>query len=101
MSWEVIGPIKVLIEDEIFGTGAFRNVYKLETSDKRFTGSWLVKKFNETAIQTITIGYKQTLEEHARKVVQMSSLAAHFALKLGEIDDVPKFKYVDILCMDE
>ena len=96
MSWEFIGPIKFFIEDEIFGTGAFRNVHKLETSDKRFTGSWLIKKFNETAIQTITIGFKQTLEEHARKVVQMSSLAAHFALKLGEIN-VPKFKYVDTL----
>ena len=84
-----------------FGTGAFRNAYKANSLDTRFAGkSWVVKRFKESAIDTINT-LNQTPEQQSKKVVQMHSLAQHLAKKLAaEVAESstfgPVFTYNDI-----
>ena len=98
MMWnEVSDSIKFSVNKEKFGSGTFRNVYKVSSSHVNFRGEWLMKRYNLSTIKTITEDYHQSLEQHTKKVVQMTNLAAYFAEKLSQAhEDAPKFRYVDI-----
>ncbi|CAB3977374.1 transient receptor potential cation channel subfamily M member 6-like [Paramuricea clavata] len=67
--------------EDVLGEGAFRKAYKAESKDESFAGSWVVKEYNENALDVIA-ETNQTLETHTKKVVQMHSLAQNFASQL-------------------
>ena len=54
MVWKELGTIPFSTDKEIFGSGAFRDVYCVTSSHPMFSGQWVMKKYNATAINAIT-----------------------------------------------
>jgi hypothetical protein len=77
-------PVAFCVDDEPFGSGGFRKVYKAKSMTPGFSSqTWVVKKFLPEAIMGIE-ALGQTIEGQTRKAVQMHSLALNFALQLKE-----------------
>ncbi|CAB4019049.1 transient receptor potential cation channel subfamily M member 6-like [Paramuricea clavata] len=82
MSWSSSPrAVEFSVSEDVLGEGAFRKAYKAESKDESFAGSWVVKEYNENALDVIA-ETNQTLETHTKKVVQMHSLAQNFASQL-------------------
>lgn len=76
--------VEFVIEKDPFGTGGFRNAFKATSQAKEFQSTtWVVKKYLPQAIEDIGVT-GQTIEQHTKKVVQMHSLARHFAARLKQ-----------------
>ena len=75
-----------IFEDESFAAGGFRKAYKCESEDQTFPGIWVLKKYSDKALEDMqTLGVEE--EDHARKQVQMHTLAQNIANQMT--------KYVD------
>lgn len=73
------------VEVDSFAEGGFRRAYKRESEDKSFPGLWVLKRYSE---KTLTEMKELAVEEdHARKQVQMHTLAQNIANQMS--------KYVD------
>ncbi|CAB4007086.1 transient receptor potential cation channel subfamily M member 6-like [Paramuricea clavata] len=82
MSWSSSPrAVEFSVSEDVLGEAAFRKAYKAESKDESFAGSWVVKEYNENALDVIA-ETNQTLETHTKKVVQMHSLAQNFASQL-------------------
>lgn len=100
--WQEIPSIKVEIERDSFASCAFRDAYRAKSigGDQQ----WVVKKYSEHSIQTITKKLNMTLENHTRKQVQMHAVArnitARFATKVPEFGEEfgEVFKYRKVFC---
>ena len=75
-------PIFVPLEKEEFGKGGFRSAHKAISSSPLFsTKAYVVKYFLESTKEIISKVGESELD-HARKSVQMHSLAKHFSEKI-------------------
>ena len=84
LSWSSI-PIKVevIIEDEPFGTGGFRNAFKAKCLTPGFSKQWVIKRYLESAKKSIHEQMGITLEEHTKRAVQMHLLSNTFCEQLA------------------
>lgn len=73
--------VKMSLEDKPFDHGGFRDVFKAFAYNKLY-GEYVVKMFQEDKVNVLT-ERAFTEEEHARKTVQMHSLARHLAMKFA------------------
>lgn len=84
--WVAEKPVTVFIDQEKFASGAFRDAYKGMPEGGASLKKWVIKKYNEKARTTIVTTLSSTVEIHARKQVQMHSVARHltkqFTLKV-------------------
>lgn len=95
--WITIPSIEVEIEKNSFASGAFRDAFKAKRTKKTNLGDdWVIKKYSEQSIDTITNTLKMPLENHTRKQVQMHAVArnitARFATKVP-VEFGSVFKY--------
>ena len=77
IAWSLL-PQKVMfvIEEDVLGSGGFRQAFKARSSSTTFNTSICVeKKYLPETVKEITEDIKITIEEHTRKVVQMHTLA--------------------------
>lgn len=74
---------KFSMDTKPFAQGSFRNVYRAFGLHKLY-GEYVVKQCREDMAETIINNFN-SLEEHARKSVQMHALAHHLALKFAQI----------------
>lgn len=101
LSWSAEDSIQFCLPDKEFAQGGFRKAFKGTSSNKKFASkTWVIKRFKKDAVETIS-QYKQTVEQQTRKVVQMHTLAGHFARKLAskanELSSFGNtFSYLDI-----
>ena len=79
--WLPAFEVKMTVEDKPFDHGGFRDVFKAFSCNKLY-GDFVVKIFQEDKINVLT-ERAFTEEEHARKTVQMHSLAKHWAKKFS------------------
>ena len=79
MVWKDHGEMKLIIEKEPFDKGNFRKAFKaIEYSSDKI---WVVKRYKEKAIknlENLNLGH----EEHARKQVQMHTVARNLAERM-------------------
>lgn len=84
MTWiEIDKNAQFLVEKERFSEGAFRDVFKATSINPGFKGrNWVIKYWKPSSLEIIQ-RYQQTPEQQCKKVVQMHSLARHFASTLS------------------
>ena len=83
-SWEKIQPVKFLIEKEKFAEGAFREAFKTTCLNPNFTRKWALKFYKQEKAEAIQEILKISVEDHARKQVQMHAVARYLAAKFGK-----------------
>ena len=84
--WSMARDVTFSVEVDSFGEGGFRKAYRCESEDNNFSGLWVLKKYNEKALEDMAqVGMEE--EEHARKQSQMHALAKNVASQVS--------KYVD------
>ncbi|KAK3748502.1 hypothetical protein QZH41_000352 [Actinostola sp. cb2023] len=66
--------LDLLVETESFSSGGFRNAFLGLCKDQQ---KWVIKKYNEKAVETITETLKSSVEDHTRKQIQMHCTARH------------------------
>lgn len=76
--WTVARTVMFSVESESFGQGGFRKAYKCESFDGKLPGVWVLKKYKEQALDDMK-ALEIEEEEHARKQVQMHTLAQSIA----------------------
>jgi hypothetical protein len=79
--WTVAKTMTFAVESESFAEGGFRKAYKCESIDGKLSGKWVLKKYKEKALEDMKL-LNLTEEEHARKQVQMHTLAKEMFQKL-------------------
>ena len=67
--WMKGATLDIMIEDEPFSSGAFRDAFKATCNDHLHLGDWVFKKYTPTSITTIKEVLKSTVEDHTRKQV--------------------------------
>ena len=82
MSWSAPVKLKFLIDEQPFATGGFRAAYMAKLSNT--TRKYVVKRYLESSLTDLN-QFQETPECHARKSIQMHSLAANFALQLKDL----------------
>ena len=95
--WITFSSIEVEIEESSFASGAFRDAFKAKCTTKtNLRDDWVIKKYSEQSVDTITNTLKMPLENHTRKQVQMHAAArnitARFATKVP-VEFGSVFKY--------
>ena len=74
--WVNASSIKLQVDDEKFASGAFRDAYKAKCLDpSELRGEWVLKRYQDTSIQTIETTLGMSVEGHTRKQVQMHAVA--------------------------
>jgi hypothetical protein len=74
--WVFLGnTLDLLVEADSFSSGGFRNAY-LDVGNKQ---KWVIKTYNEKALDTITETLQTSVEDHTRKQIQMHCAARHVA----------------------
>ncbi|CAB4003550.1 transient receptor potential cation channel subfamily M member 6-like [Paramuricea clavata] len=66
--------LDLLVDAEKFSSGGFRDAFLGVTKDKE---KWVIKKYHERAVNTITGTLNSTVEDHTHKQVQIHSVARH------------------------
>ena len=97
--WHYKGNLELAIESTKFDSGAFRDAFKGEEINKQGGKVWVVKLYNDKATNTIRDDLCSTLEDHARKQVQMHEVARHvtkgFSMKApGEFGECFSYNHV-------
>ena len=69
------------VDSESFAEGGFRKAYKCESIDGKLSGKWVLKKYKENALKDME-SLNLTEEEHARKQVQMHTLAQNITTQM-------------------
>ena len=80
--------LEVLVEQEKFSSGGFRNAFKAHGCNRNET--WVLKTYNDKATTTIEQTLLTSVEDHTRKQVQMHS-AARQITKQFEAKVPPEF----------
>lgn len=100
MQWKDYTDMKVIIENDHFDEGAFRKAFKaVEVETER---QWVVKKYKTKTVDGFS-HLNMSREEHARKQVQMHTVARNLAQRLDKIapDDFGHtFKYGKVFYAD-
>jgi hypothetical protein len=79
--WTVAKTMTFAVESESFAEGGFRKAYKCESIDGKLSGKWVLKKYKEKALEDMKL-LNLREEEHARKQVQMHTLAQNIAIQM-------------------
>ena len=66
--------LDLLVETESFSSGGFRNAFLGVCKDEQ---KWVIKKYNDKAVETITETLKSSVEDHTRKQIQMHCAARY------------------------
>ena len=83
MKWVRSGSLE--IEETRFSHGAFRDAFRATTVDKNVAQTkWVVKQYLEKASTAIKDDLGMSLEDHARKQVQMNAVARRLTKKFGK-----------------
>ena len=82
MSWSTPVKLKFIIDEQPFATGGFRAAYMAKLSD--WARKYVFKRYLESSLIDLN-QFQETPECHARKSIQMHSLAANFALQLKDL----------------
>ena len=83
LSWPQHGEsVEFTISKSPFATGGFREAYATPSSPK-FPGKWVVKKYLPDTLSVIQNAMKETVETHAKKVVQMHHFAQNIVARLA------------------
>ena len=88
-TWLKSGAIAVEIEEKKFSSGAFRDAFHARytptdsQTDQSNAVEWVVKKYQEKSLRTITEVLHMTVEDHTRKQVQMHSVARNIAQRFS------------------
>ena len=72
----------VVIETQRFSSGAFRDVFRATSKTAGTQKQWVVKTYNLKAVEAIVVKLSSTTDDHARKQVQMHTVAKHLTQKL-------------------
>ena len=78
--WVMDKSTTMFIDDARFAFGAFRDAFKARSESGV---KWVVKKYNEKARNTIVVTLESSIEDHARKQVQMHTVARHLGKKFS------------------
>jgi hypothetical protein len=68
--------LDMLVETESFSSGGFRDAFLGVSKDK---AKWVIKKYNDKAMDTITESLHSNIEDHTRKQIQLHCAARHLA----------------------
>ena len=79
--WDVPKTVMFSVESECFAEGGFRKAYKCESIDGKLPGKWVLKKYKENALEDMK-SLNLSEKEHARKQVQMHTLAQNIACQM-------------------
>ena len=79
--WSVPKAVMFSVDSESFAEGGFRKAYKCESIDGKLSGKWVFKKYKENALKDME-SLNLTEEEHARKQVQMHTLAQNITTQM-------------------
>ena len=71
--------IQFAVASEKFSEGGFREAFMATTSQPGLPGKWVLKKYRNEKVQTITYFLDISVEDHTRKQVQMHSVAQSIA----------------------
>lgn len=67
--WQSAGKLELLLEIQKFSSGGFRDAFKGVTDTSGEKQTWVVKTYNERAVQSIEKTLKTTVDSHTRKQV--------------------------------
>ena len=73
----------IFVETEKFSSNAFRDAFKATSNAGGTKVQWVVKTYNLKAVDAIVVNLSSTIEDHARKQVQMHAVARHLAKKFA------------------
>ncbi len=73
----------VVIETQMFSSGAFRDAFRATSKTDGTQKQWVVKAYNPKAVEDIVVKLSSTIDDHARKQVQMHAVARHLAQKFA------------------
>ena len=76
-NWEVYGTFKFIIDKEKFAEGGFREAFKAKEAVSR--KYWVLKQYKEDVVKNMKDTLSVSPEQHARKQVQMHSVARNVA----------------------
>ena len=76
--WEIFKADDFVVDTKYFSSGAFRNAFKAK-SFKPKQQTWVLKTYKSDAIKVMEDNMKTSVENHARKQVQMHSAAVQIA----------------------
>ncbi len=79
--WSVPEAVMFSVDSESFAEGGFQKAYKVEIIDGKLSGKWVLKKYKENALKDME-SLNITEEEHARKQVQMHTLAQNITTQM-------------------
>ena len=84
--WSMARNITFSVEVESFAEGGFRKACRCESEDKSFPGLWVLKRYSEKAMNDMKdVAVEE--EDHARKQVQMHTLAQNIANQMTKYID--------------
>ena len=82
MKWIKKGSYQFDVKEDKFASGAFRDAFEATATNLQVKpGLWVIKQYQEQAVDAITSDLNMTLEDHTRKQVQMH-MAARSITKL-------------------
>ena len=83
--WTEVKTLNVSVYTTKFASGGFRDAFKcLEAGPNVGKKYWVLKLYNDKARNTIINQLSMTMEDHARKQVQMHEVAKHIATKMSK-----------------
>lgn len=98
--WTLARIVTFSVDSGSFAEGGFRKAYKCESYDEKFPDMWVLKRYKEESVNGMKeLGIKE--EEHARKQVQMHTLAQNIASQMTKNEtftyDVHTFRNITFL----
>ena len=73
----------VIIQTQKFSSGAFRDAFRATSKTSGTPEQWVVKTYNPKAVEAIVVKLSSTIDDHARKQVQMHVVARHLTQKFA------------------
>ena len=81
--WQEVMEQDVVIETQKFSSGAFRDAFRATSKTTGTHQQWVVKTYNHKAVEAIVVKLSSTIDDHARKQVQMHAVASHLTQKFA------------------
>ena len=81
--WQDVMEQDVFVETQRFSSGAFRDAFRATSKTGGTQCQWVVKTYNHKAVDAIVVQLSSSIEDHARKQVQMHAVARHIAKKFA------------------
>ena len=84
-SWNEAAAVEFMIDEERFAQGGFRNAHHAYAQNCQLVSTkWVVKKYQDGAIKSITNDLKISIEDHTRKQVQLHAVARNMAKQFSK-----------------